>query len=310
MRPRKAWTVDGWGPRTWSQQFVALIKAMRPHQWVKNLLISAPLLFRHAFSDTVLLGLSVGAFVLFCATASAIYLINDLRDMRSDRAHPVKRTRPLASGALNPRVALSAALVLLLASECLSALLLPWGFTLALSAYILMNACYTLWLKRKVMIDIIVLAGFYTLRIVAGGAATGIVPSEWLLALSLFLFLSLAFLKRYGELARLSQSGELRTDNRGYMVGDLELLQTMGLTCGYLSVLVLALYISSSQVEQLYRHPRMLWLACPLLLYWISRAWIWARRSAIREDPLMFAIKDRVSWGVLLLVAAIGIVAL
>src|SRR5262249_38671209 len=155
-------------------------------------------------------------------------------------------------------------------------------------AYVVANAAYSLGLKRKVMVDVVVLAGFYTLRIIAGGAATGIAPSEWLLALSMFLFLSLALLKRCSELNHLRDAGASRVSNRGYQVVDLELLQSMGLTCGCLAVLVLALYINSQQMGRLYSHPWALWLVCPLLLYWVGRTWIWARRGAIHEDPVLF----------------------
>jgi 4-hydroxybenzoate polyprenyltransferase len=200
--------------------------------------------------------------------------------------------------------------VLLVVAGTVSVGFLPWGFSAALLAYVVMNLGYSFWLKQKVMIDILVLAGFYTLRIVAGGAATGGTPSVWLLALSMFLFLSLAFLKRFDELVRLRDEGELVTDNRGYHVGEIELLQTMGSTCGYLSVLVLALYINSEQVVGLYARPRLLWLVCPLLLYWVSRAWLWARRGAIREDPLLFALKDRISWLCLVLVAVLALASM
>jgi 4-hydroxybenzoate polyprenyltransferase len=287
-----------------------LARAMRPHHWVKNLLIFTPVMFHHSFFDVRLWSLSGLAFVLFCLATSAVYLLNDLLDVESDRRHPVKRNRPFANGKLRVEHGLVTAGLLLTTAFGISLAALPAEFTLSLLAYIVLNALYSTWLKRKVMIDILVLASFYCLRIIAGGAATGIVPSEWLLALSMFLFLSLAFLKRHGELIRLREEGLARTDNRGYRVHDLEMLETMGATSGYLAVLVLALYINSNQVIGLYSHPRVLWLVCPLLLYWVSRAWIWARRGAIAEDPLMFALKDRVSWTVLVLVVLLAVLSL
>jgi 4-hydroxybenzoate polyprenyltransferase/phosphoserine phosphatase len=287
-----------------------LARAMRPHHWVKNLLIFTPVVFHHSFFDLRLWSLSGLAFALFCLATSAVYLLNDLLDVESDRRHPVKKNRPFASGRLRVEQGLVAAAILLTTSFGIALATLPLEFTYALLAYIVLNALYSTWLKRKVMIDILVLASFYCLRIIAGGAATDIVPSEWLLALSMFLFLSLAFLKRHGELIRLREEGLARTDNRGYRVHDLEMLETMGATSGYLAVLVLALYINSNQVIGLYSHPRVLWLVCPLLLYWVSRAWIWARRGAIAEDPLMFALKDRVSWTVLVLVVLLAVLSL
>jgi 4-hydroxybenzoate polyprenyltransferase len=288
----------------------AILRAMRPHHWVKNLLIFTPVVFNHAFFNGRLWTLSALAFGLFCLATSAVYLLNDLLDVESDRRHPVKRHRPYAAGTFGFDQGLMTAGSLLVVSFGGALALLPFEFTLALAAYIGLNAMYSMWLKRKVMIDILVLAGFYCLRILAGGAATGIVPSEWLLALSMFLFLSLAFLKRHGELLRLRDSGYLSTDNRGYRVQDLDMLETMGANSGYLAVLVLALYINSNQVVGLYSHPRVMWLICPLLLYWVSRAWIWARRGALAEDPLMFALKDRVSWVVLVLVVVLAVFSL
>ncbi len=283
---------------------------MRPHHWVKNLLIFTPVVFHHSFFDARLWTLSGWAFGLFCLATSAVYLLNDLLDVESDRRHPVKRHRPFAAGKLRFEHGLVAAALLLTASFGGALALLPGEFTLALLAYVGLNALYSTWLKRKVMVDILVLASFYSLRILAGGAATGIVPSEWLLALSMFLFLSLAFLKRHGELLRLRDAGYVNTDNRGYRVQDLEMLEMMGANSGYLAVLVLALYVNSSQVVGLYSHPRVLWLVCPLLLYWLSRAWIWARRGALAEDPLMFALRDRVSWIVLMLVVVLAVFSL
>ena len=287
-----------------------LAKAMRPHHWVKNVLIFAPLVFHHSFFDLRLWALSGLAFALFCLATSTVYLLNDVLDVESDRRHPIKRNRPFASGQLQPRQGIALAVGMLVVALGVALVALPVEFALTMLVYLVLNALYSTWLKRKVMVDIVILAGFYCLRIVAGGAATDIVPSEWLLALSMFLFLSLAFMKRHGELVRLRQEGQARTDNRGYRVQDLEMLETMGANSGYLAVLVLALYINSKQVVGLYTHPRVLWLICPLLLYWISRCWIWARRGALVEDPLMFALKDRVSWIVLLLVFVLAFFSL
>lgn len=287
-----------------------LARAMRPHHWVKNLLVFTPMVFHHSFSDVRAWALSCLAFALFCLATSAVYLLNDLLDVESDRRHPIKQLRPFAAGTLRIEDGLLAAGGLLASAFGISLAALPIEFTLALLAYVVLNALYSTWLKRKVMIDILVLAGFYSLRIVAGGAATDIVPSEWLLALSMFMFLSLALLKRHGELLRLRNSGQVRTDNRGYRVVDLETLEQMGSASGFLAVLVLALYINSSQVAGHYSRPGYLWLICPLLLYWVGRNWIWARRGAIAEDPLIFAIKDGVSRMVLMLIALLGVLSL
>ncbi len=287
-----------------------LVRAMRPHQWVKNLLVFAPAVFHHAVFDVRLVGLSTLAFVLFCTTTSAIYILNDVLDLESDRRHPVKRFRPFAAGEIRVQTGYTAAALFLVGAGLSALVFLNWEFFAVLLTYVVVNFAYSLRLKQKVMIDVIILAGFYTLRIIAGGAATQLVPSEWLLALAMFLFLSLAFVKRFDELARLRDEGRLQTDRRGYQVVDLELLQTMGLSCGMMAVLVLALYINSDQVLTIYTHPRVLWLACPLLLFWIGRIWIWARRGAIQEDPLLFAIKDRASWAVLVLMAIVGMVSI
>lgn len=288
----------------------ALVRALRPHHWLKNVLIFTPVVFHHSFRDLNLWERSGLAFLWFCLGTSAVYLLNDLYDVESDRKHPTKRNRPFASGQIQIQHGFLLAALLIAVSVGASLLTLPIEFTYALLAYFALNALYTTWLKRKVMLDIVVLASFYSLRIIAGGAATNIVPSEWLLALSMFLFLSLAFLKRHSELVRLRSEGVERTDSRGYQVGDIPLLESMGSTCGYLAVLVLALYINSSQVIGLYSHPRVLWLICPLLLYWVGRIWIWGRRGSIAEDPLLFALKDRMSWTVLVVIVILAIASL
>jgi len=287
-----------------------LWRAMRPYQWAKNFLVFAPPLFGHRLREPEMLVQSSLAFGLFCLMASGIYILNDLADIELDRLHPHKRHRPLAAGDFPIAVGVAASAGLLLGALLLAVWLLPKWFAFALLVYLAANVAYTFWLKRKVMIDIVLLAGLYTLRIIAGGAATGIMPSKWLLALSMFLFLSLALIKRFIELARLNQEGLLETDGRGYHVEDQEVLQMMGLSCGCMGVLVLALYINSNQVTQLYSRPEILWAVCPLLLYWIGRTWIWARRGAIQEDPLMFTLRDRTSWIVLACMAVLGFLAI
>jgi 4-hydroxybenzoate polyprenyltransferase len=278
---------------------------MRLRQWVKNLLLFVPLGLAHRYIEPGPLLSTAIAFVSFGLGASAVYVLNDLLDVEADRHHPVKRRRPFASGDLP----LAAGFVLGPALVVLSlglALLLPRSFVGVLLLYFVLTTFYSLRLKELALIDVMVLASLYTLRMIAGSAASGVEVSEWLLAFSMFVFLSLGAVKRYGELYRLrvsaNETAQLR--RRGYLAGDLELIVPMGLSSGYIAVLVLALYISSSTVTAMYARPVMLWFVCPLMLYWISRIWLLAHRGLIDDDPLSFAVRDRITW----IIAAIGAV--
>ena len=266
-------------------------KAMRPHQWLKNMLVFVPMLAAHDFST---FGLSLIAFFSFCLAASSIYLINDMLDLDADRRHPRKRNRPFASGALPVKQGMIQFGVLALGSVVLALFVDPL-FLPVLIGYVALTTAYSLVLKRKLMIDIWTLGALYSLRMIGGAAATGIPTSEWLLAFSMFLFLSLAAVKRQSELADLQNRGMTTTEGRGYRVSDLPILLGVVLAAGYCSVLVLALYVSSAASSGLYSEPRLLWLVCPLLLYWISRATIISYRGEMDDDPIIFAIKDRVS---------------
>ena len=284
----------------------AWVRALRLHQWLKNLLIFLPLLTAHLVlvPDAVLR--SALAFFSFCVCASGVYLLNDLLDLDADRRHPRKRLRPFAAGTLPITSGVVAAPLLTLAAFAL-ALAISKLFALALAAYYVLTLTYSFGFKRIAMLDTVVLAALYTIRIIAGTAALRIGVSFWLLAFSMFLFLSLAMIKRYTELRALHMAGDSRSAGRGYAVGDLPLVQSLGGASGYLAVLVLALYINSSASELLYRHPPVLWLLCPLLLYWISRAWLIAHRGNMHDDPVVFALTDRTSR--LLLAIAVVIVA-
>ena len=275
-----------------------LLISLRPHHWVKNALLFIPLLASHQFNNPDLLLLASLAFLAFSATASSIYQINDLLDLDADRRHPLKRQRPLASGALP--VSRVPVLVTLLGTIALGAAwLLPWNFLAILMVYAAANVLYSFWLKTKPIIDVILLACLFTLRVIAGGTATGIVLSEWLLAFSMFIFTSLAFAKRHAELSRLRRESRKVAHGRGYQVGDLELLETLGVTSGYMAVLVMALYAQSPSSQSMYQSPKILWLMCPLILYWVSRLWLIARRGLLLEDPVVFAFRDRISLAIL-----------
>ncbi|MEL7182058.1 MAG: UbiA family prenyltransferase [Pseudomonadota bacterium] len=267
------------------------LKAMRPHQWLKNMLVFVPMLAAHNFGAFLP---SLFAFASFCLAASSIYLINDMLDLEADRRHPRKRNRPLASGALPIKQGLIQSALLILGSLAFGLLVDPF-FMAVLIGYVGLTTVYSLVLKRKLMIDIWTLGALYTVRIIAGAAATGIPLSEWLLAFSMFLFLSLAAVKRQSELADLKIRGKEETDGRGYRVSDLPILLGVVLSAGYASVLVLALYVSSATSTGLYSQPKFFWLVCPLLLYWISRATIISYRGEMDDDPIVFALKDRVS---------------
>jgi 4-hydroxybenzoate polyprenyltransferase len=266
---------------------------------LKNLLIFLPLLVGHAYTDMGLLLAAIGAFIAFGLCASGVYLFNDLLDLPSDRAHPRKRRRAFASGKLPIKHGALLAPLLLVSGFGIAALL-PWMFAVVLAGYVVITFAYSLWLKTKVMVDVMVLAGLYTIRILAGCAATTIAPSFWLLAFSMFLFLSLAMIKRYTELLALRHANKNATAGRGYEIADLATTQSLGGASGYLSVLVLALYINSDAVQVHYHRPEALWLLCPLVLYWVSRMWQRAGRGKMHDDPLIFAIEDPVSRWVML----------
>jgi len=281
----------------------AAIKAMRPHQWLKNLLVLVPAIAAH---NAAALGPSFAAMFAFCLAASAIYIVNDMLDLQADRRHPRKCNRPFAAGTLPVAFGAGLAGGLLCISALIAVLVAPL-FLAVLAGYIVLTTIYSVYLKRKVMIDIWLLGALYTTRIVAGGAASGVVLSEWLLAFSMFLFLSLAAVKRQSELADMVSRGVLLADGRDYRTSDIPVVLGVVLSAGYCSVLVLALYISGEAVRGLYQNPAVLWLACPLLLYWISRAAIISFRGELDDDPIVFALKDKVSRGIFIIFAALFI---
>ncbi|MEO8672508.1 MAG: UbiA family prenyltransferase [Tahibacter sp.] len=285
------------------------LKALRLHQWLKNLLVFLPLLAAHRVLETGGLLHAGIAFFAFGLCASGVYVLNDLLDLDADRRHPRKRKRPFAAGTLPLVHGLIAAPLLTLAGFGLAWFLSPL-FAGVLLAYYVLTLAYSLRLKRIVMLDVVVLAALYTVRIVGGAAAVGGGLSFWLLAFSMFLFLSLAMLKRYTELIALQANGSGKASGRGYAVEDLPLIQSLGGSSGYLSVLVLALYINSTASEALYRSPKVLWMLCPLLLYWISRVWVIAHRGNMHDDPVVFAVSDRVSQCILLLCAIVALGAI
>ena len=280
-------------------------KALRVHQWLKNALIFVPLALAHQITDVHALLLTSLAFLCFSLCASSVYVLNDLLDLESDRQHPRKSKRPWASGQIPLIYGLMSTPLLLIMAFGLALALMPLLYVGVLVLYYLMTLSYSVWLKSRIMVDVIMLAALYTMRLLAGMAATHIAPSFWLLAFSLFIFFSLALVKRYSELYQLRQRGQLTTHGRGYHVEDLVMLLSFGVASGFIAVLVFALYINSSEVQKLYAEPRILWLATPLLLYWISRVWVITHRGLMHDDPVVFAAKDKNSW-----VIAMGIVIL
>ncbi len=271
-------------------------RALRLHQWLKNLLVFIPLFGAHQLGNSGLLAASLIAFLAFGLCASSVYLLNDLLDLPDDRRHGKKRLRPFASGRLPLIRGLVAIPVLLLASFLISAAFLPAAASAALAFYYIVTLFYSTSLKRRMAIDVLALAGLYTLRIVMGSLATGLSLSFWIMAFSMFVFLSLALVKRHAELLHARQPGApAKTPGRGYFPEDLPMVAQLGAASGYLSVLILALYINDSHTIQMYRYPQIIWLACPLLLSWITRVWMLSHRGEMDGDPLIFAIRDRKS---------------
>lgn len=285
----------------------AWIKLLRFHQWAKNTLVFVPLLTAQRF-DLIAVGQVVGAFFVFSLAASSVYILNDLVDIDSDRKHPSKKRRPLAAGTVSVLKAMAVAGILLAIALTCSILISSW-FAVVLVGYFLLTTAYTFVLKRKMMIDVVALAALYTIRVIGGAAAISVPVSEWLLGFSMFIFVALALIKRYTELAARLDANLPDPTNRNYRKSDLGIIAALAAAAGFNAVTVFALYISSETVHQLYSHPKTLWLICPILMYWLGRALIMADRRLIDDDPIMFALKDWNSIAALVLIGAILIVA-
>jgi 4-hydroxybenzoate polyprenyltransferase/phosphoserine phosphatase len=309
---RKALKAGGILPaRTFEERrhpFKSLLKALRLHQWAKNLLIFVPLFLSHSLSMGQILR-AVAAFYCFSLTASAAYIVNDLLDIEADRRHPRKRLRPFAAGDLSPFAGVGVVVVfLLLALSC--AQFLPTAFYGWLLVYLATAFAYSGYLKRFALLDVMVLSGLYILRLLAGGAATQTQISHWLAGFSMFLFLSLAIVKRFAELENLRASSATPKNGRGYLLSDLPQIRSFGTASAYAAVVVFAIYISGPDVVKLYRQPRLLWLIVPLMILWLNRVWLLASRGELDEDPVAFALTDRMSQLIGVAVAAIALLAL
>ncbi len=273
------------------QSLKTIFKLLRVHQWAKNVLIAVPAVLANELTRITTDVAIVQAFISFSLLASAIYIINDLFDLDSDRRHKTKRNRPLAAGTVSIPSGIMIAAALIAVSVAVS-LYLPVLFQLVLGAYAILTTAYTAALKRMLLIDVLALAGLYTVRVIAGAAATQIDVSFWLLAFSVFFFLSLALVKRYVELAASPETETGKISGRGYRVSDRQVLAEAGIAATFSSVLVLALYIDSDQVRMLYERPYLIWLLCPIVLYLSLRIWVLARRGEMHEDPVVFILSD------------------
>jgi 4-hydroxybenzoate polyprenyltransferase len=285
------------------------INAIRARQWPKNLLVFVPLIVSQKIIEPQLVLKAFIAFCCFCLCASSFYVLNDLLDLPADRQHPTKSSRPFAAGELSIGMGIMLSLSLL-TMAFLFALLLPTSFIYYIALYGSVSFLYSIFLKSIAVIDVLTLSGLYTLRIFAGGIATYIPISFWLLSFSMFIFLSLAILKRYTELLPVSKKDhQKKISGRGYWTNDIDMLRILGVASGCLSVLVMALYINSEQVRLLYDQPALLWVLCPLLLYWVCRVWLLAGRGQMDDDPVLFAIRDIGSLAVGILTILVGVLA-
>jgi 4-hydroxybenzoate polyprenyltransferase len=282
--------------------FTDALVAMRPHQWVKNILIFAPLILSFQFLNADLIFDAILAFAAFSLTASGLYIINDLLDIEADRAHPTKRNRPFASGRLSKNWGIGQSIVVLVLAFVIANHLNP-QFLVVLTIYAILSAFYSFKLKQVVLLDVSLLAVLYTLRIIAGTFAASLDLSYWLIVFSIFIFTSLAMVKRVSELYNLKLQGKEEVGGRGYTVQDHEIMSALGSASGFVSVLVLALYIHDPLTTQRYTHPEWLWMTVPSILYWVGRVWIIAHRGQMNEDPVVFAVSDKVSYLILLFVA-------
>lgn len=288
-----------------NRRFAAeLLRLMRPHHWVKNLLLLVPLLTAHRFNDALALANELRAIVAMCLISSAVYIVNDLLDVHSDRAHRSKRYRPLASGTVSPRTATVLACALMACAVGL-AVQMPRIFSLWLMAYLGLAIAYSLWLKRRRIVDVIALATLYTVRVLLGAAAIAVPLSGWLLLFSLSLFLGLALLKRYVEIDDAIRTAADIGPGRGYRLSDRVAIGRAGIASAGFATAVLVLYASSAAVAINYSAPRLLWALAPLLAFWLGRAWLVAFRGAMHDDPIVYALRDPASY--LVVTAMVGV---
>ncbi|MCA9289928.1 MAG: UbiA family prenyltransferase [Phycisphaerales bacterium] len=283
----------------------ALLRAIRPHQWVKNILVFVPLLLAHEWRDADRVFAGLLGFLAVSLCASSVYVVNDLADLEPDRLHATKRRRPFASGAASIPAGLFVAGLALSAG-----LLLAWTvsapFLAVLALYLVLTTAYTFDIKRRLLLDVVTLAALYTIRVIAGGVATSVDVSPWLLAFSMFVFFSLALAKRYTELSGLDAASAPTVSGRGYRTDDLQTVSQMGVGSGLLAVLVLSLYVSEADTAAaLYPSRDLLWLLCPLMLYWICRLWFITRRGEMHDDPIVFALRDPVSYATAVLAVVV-----
>ncbi len=279
------------------------IRSLRPYQWVKNILVFLPLIAAQNFSAQTLLS-GVFAFFVFSAVASSVYIVNDLLDITSDRAHPRKKYRPIAAGDISLINGMLMSLGLLVLALFAAFLIFDIQFFLLLCGYYAITTAYSVYLKRKLILDICLLAALYTFRIIAGGVASGVPLSIWLLAFALFLFFSLAAIKRWAELKDCHDRGVLKATGRGYHVDDIPFMKAMALSSGYLSVLLLAMYLNSPAVLDLYTNPEYMLGACLVLFYWLTHIIFVTHRGFMNDDPIVYAFKDRRS--LVCIVAVVG----
>jgi 4-hydroxybenzoate polyprenyltransferase/phosphoserine phosphatase len=272
-------------------RWLPLVRAMRPHQWLKNVLVFVPLLTAHLWASAPARWSALVAFLAFSLVASGGYIVNDLIDVPSDRKHPRKRRRPIASGAVSAPAAVLLACALFIAGLTLAARTSS-TFLAVIETYVVITFGYTALLKKRIVFDAITLAGLYTIRVIGGAIAIEVTLSFWLLAFTMFFFFSLALTKRYSELVMLAAAGRKAASGRDYMVSDAGILASLGTGSGLVAVLVFALFINSQSTLAHYEHPELLWLLCVIILYWVARMWIKAGRGEMHDDPLVFAARD------------------
>lgn len=306
---KKSHNVQLINPNRYKTSLKIMIKGMRIHQWAKNSLLFLPIIMAHQFTDVNSLVTVLWAFISFSFCASAVYILNDLLDIETDREHPTKKNRPLASGLMSVKTAVALIFLLLLISVFISIKMLSTGFLIILIVYMISTTAYSIILKQIMLIDVIVLGGLYTLRIIAGSIASRVDVSSWLLVFSMFFFLSLAFMKRYADLILMKQNNYDEIAGRGYHIDDLDIVQKSGITSGFVAMLVLALYINSEHVIELYKSPILIWFTVPVLLYWLMRMWMVTNRGKMTDDPIIYAMRDKTTYVVMIIIVIIMLLA-